>query len=107
MLVKGERDYVADKKGIIETISEPREPSMEAIGGTGDTITGIVSALVAAGYDIPRAAGLAARTNRLAGRYARPTPATKVMDIIQEIPRALREALGPDGLKESHADTSS
>lgn len=107
LLVKGERDYVADKKRIIETIIEPSEPAMEAIGGTGDTITGIVSALIAAGYDTPRAAALGALTNRLAGHYARPTPATQVMDIIGHIPRALREALELAGPKESHADTFS
>ena len=66
---------------------------MEAIGGTGDTLTGIVSALVDSGMAIPKAAEIAARTNRLAGFYACPTPATQVMEIIRQIPRALTQVL--------------
>ncbi len=54
---------------------------MEAIGRTGDTLTGIVTALIASGNDIDKAAVLAAQSNRLAGQYARPTPATQLLDI--------------------------
>ena len=39
---------------------------------------------------IQEAAMVAARTNRLAGSYAHPTPATQVMEIIRCIPEALR-----------------
>ena len=67
---------------------------MEAIGGTGDTLTGIVTALIGAGMDIGKAAVLAARANRLAGKYARPTPATQVTEIIRHIPRALEKIFG-------------
>jgi len=66
---------------------------MEAIGGTGDTLTGIVAALSAAGMNIQEAAAVAARTNRLAGSYAHPTPATQVADMIQYIPEALEKIL--------------
>ena len=64
---------------------------MEAIGGTGDMLTGIVSALINAGMDVVEAASLAARTNRLAGYYAKPTAATQVVEIISHIPRALED----------------
>lgn len=94
LLVKGQRDYVADLQGIQVTIDDCPEEAMEAIGGTGDTLTGIVSALVAADLEIIDAAALAARVNRLSGYYAHPTPATQVMDIIHQIPRALKELLG-------------
>jgi len=66
---------------------------MEAIGGTGDTLTGIVTALIGTGMEVAKAAIIAARVNRLAGSYAKPTPATQVMDIIQHIPTALAKIL--------------
>lgn len=97
LLVKGARDYVADENGILGAVSEPSVPVLEPIGGTGDTVTGIVSALVEAGYAIPEAAAAAASANRLAGLYAQPTPATQVMDIIRQIPRALGEILNLGG----------
>lgn len=93
LLVKGETDYLADENGVLETVNEPAEEAMEAIGGTGDTLTGIVSVLIDAGMEMRRAALTAMRANRLAGRYARPTPATQIIEIIEQIPQALRHAL--------------
>jgi hypothetical protein len=93
LLVKGERDYVANQKGIQEIIDHPKVEAMEAIGGTGDTLTGIVAALISAGMEIIDAASLGARANRLAGYHAKPTPATQVMEIVSYIPTALEEAL--------------
>jgi NAD(P)H-hydrate repair Nnr-like enzyme with NAD(P)H-hydrate dehydratase domain len=66
---------------------------MEAIGGTGDTVTGLVAALIASGRSIPEAAAIAARANRWAGVYAEPTPATQVIEIIDQIPKGLERAL--------------
>jgi hypothetical protein len=93
LLVKGKSDYVADRGGVKVEISGPSSPAMEAIGGTGDTLTGIVATLAAAGFDMERASLLAARTNRIAGSLANPTPATQVAQIIARIPQALEEAL--------------
>jgi YedE family putative selenium metabolism protein len=45
------------------------------------------------GFDIDRAALMAARTNRIAGRLASPTPMTQVAEIIARIPEALGQAL--------------
>ena len=67
---------------------------MEAIGGTGDTLTGIVSALIESGMGIKEASVIAMKTNRLAGYLAKPTPATQTMEIIQQIPKALEQILG-------------
>jgi hypothetical protein len=97
LLVKGRRDYVADKEGIQGIIDSPFEEAMEAIGGTGDTLTGIVAALIASGIGIREAAITASKVNRLAGAYAHPTPATQVRDIIPYIPKALREILSKQG----------
>ena len=91
LLVKGQRDVIADVRGVHAMIDEYPEEAMEAIGGTGDTLTGIVTALVAAELETMDAAIFAARINRLAGCYAKPTPATQVVDIIDQIPRALEE----------------
>jgi len=97
LLVKGKRDYVANRQGIQATIDSPLEEVMEAMGGTGDTLTGIVAALIEAGVEVKEAAIVAARVNRLAGHYAKPTPASQVMEIIQHIPRALEEILNENG----------
>ncbi len=93
LLVKGQPDYIADREGIHATVDMPVEEAMEAIGGTGDTVTGMVAALIGAGIEVKEAAVLAARANRLAGHLARPTPATQVMDIIEQIPVALEQVL--------------
>jgi hypothetical protein len=93
LLVKGSTDLVADQKGIKASIQNYPEKAMEAIGGTGDTLTGMVSVLIDAGMDVLKAATLAAQANRLAGRYAAPTPATQVAEIIRHIPRALEKLL--------------
>lgn len=93
LLVKGAKDYVADRNGIITVIDTPVEETLEAIGGTGDTLTGIVSALIASGMEIKTASAKAAKVNRIAGFYAAPTPATQIFDIIKQIPRALNEVL--------------
>ncbi|MBU4231766.1 MAG: sugar kinase [Desulfobacterales bacterium] len=93
LLVKGQKDYVATKEGIVATIAEPVTEALEPIGGTGDSLTGIVSALIAAGFDIVLAAILAARVNRVAGYLAHPTPATNLREIVNQIPAALKLVL--------------
>ncbi|MDA3835695.1 MAG: hypothetical protein PF495_20175 [Spirochaetales bacterium] len=93
LLIKGEKDYLANLQGIQATVNGYMEKAMEAIGGTGDTLTGIASALIESGMEINNAAIVAAKANRLAGYYARPTPATQVIEIIQHIPKALKKIL--------------
>ncbi|NWF76123.1 MAG: sugar kinase [Nitrospirae bacterium] len=93
LLVKGKQDYITDKEGIIAVVNSPDEPALEPIGGTGDVITGIVSALIESGLEIGNASVIAARTNRLAGYHSMPTPATQVSEIIEHIPRALETVL--------------
>ena len=93
LLVKGEKDYLADQDGIKATVDSSACEAMEAMGGTGDTLTGIVAALIESGMEISKATIVAAKANRLAGYYARPTPATQVIEIIRQIPGALEEIL--------------
>ena len=97
LMVKGRQDYLADRQGILETVDSPMEEALEAMGGTGDTLTGIVSALIDSGMSIREAAVVAMKANRMAGHYAKPTPATQVIEIIQHIPKALSEILKKRG----------
>jgi NAD(P)H-hydrate repair Nnr-like enzyme with NAD(P)H-hydrate dehydratase domain len=94
LLVKGRHDLVASRDGIAEIISEPIVESLEPIGGTGDTVTGLVAALLCSGMPPIDAAVIAAKANRYAGLLAKPTPATQVDEIIVQMPTALRMVLG-------------
>lgn len=91
LLVKGATDYVADRGEIVAVIREPNVPELEPIGGTGDTITGLLAALVYAGWDLVEAAVAAAKANRIAGKLAKATPATRVKDIIAQYPTVFKE----------------
>lgn len=93
LLVKGAIDYVVKEGEIIDTITEPNIPELEAIGGTGDTITGLVAAFACAELELHEAAIIAARANRMAGKYAQATPATKVWQIISQFPAVFKEYL--------------
>jgi len=93
LLVKGRRDLVASMNGIMAEISDPRVESMEPIGGTGDSLTGIVAALLASGRSLPEAAELGAKTNRLMGLLADPTPAFSVDELLPMLPEALERAV--------------
>ena len=93
LLVKGEKDYVAQEGKILDVIEYPKTEALEAIGGTGDTLTGIVTALIASGMPIGKASRIAARTNRFAGYYALPSPASQISSIIPYIPKSLEESL--------------
>jgi hypothetical protein len=93
LLVKGAVDLVADAGGVLFTVDGPGEEAMEAMGGTGDSVTGLAAALVESGRPVPVAARLAARANRLAGRLARPNPGSAIAELVPHIPAALEAAL--------------
>lgn len=87
LLVKGKKDYIADKNGIIAVIDEPDVPELECIGGTGDTITGLCAVLISKGMDIKQALILSARANRLAGMIEPVSPASRIDEITERFPR--------------------
>ncbi len=92
LLVKGSVDRVARDGAVLAEISEPQVPTLEAIGGTGDIVAGLVTAYLAAGLPMERACRAACLAGRRAGDLARPTPATQVAEILPWIPQAVREA---------------
>ena len=92
LLVKGATDYIVNNGKIIEEVATPNVAALEAIGGTGDTLAGIVSSLIASGLDVGHAAVIAAKTNRLMGDFSNPNPSTKVWEMLPNIPRALQKA---------------
>lgn len=93
LLVKGRKDLVACAQGIIHEILEPCVENMEPIGGTGDSLTGLVGSLIASGMPIEKAAYTAARANRYLGFFANPTPAHSIADLLAYLPKALETAL--------------
>ena len=102
LLVKGASDTIARGNRVIETVDQPVFDAMEAIGGTGDSLTGMLAALCAAGFDALDAAVLAARANRWAGGFARLNPATQVAELIEQIPRALSWVIGERQKEKNH-----
>jgi hypothetical protein len=94
LIVKGATDYIAENGKIMYALDKPNVPALEPIGGTGDTITGLVSGLVYAGYKPLDAAIIAVKTNRTAGQYVNPTPATQVKEIVDAFPPVLNKYLG-------------
>lgn len=93
LLVKGEKDYIASRDGILHTVSEPCEENMEPIGGTGDTLTGIAAALIASGRPVQEAALLAAKVNRVMGKSAEPTPASGIPYLLPFLPKAMEKVI--------------
>ncbi len=91
LLIKGRSDYVVKEGRILSVISEPLIEALEPIGGTGDTITGIVSALIDAGFDVEKACYMAAKINRLAGNLSNPDPSTQISHIIKFLPLAFEQ----------------
>lgn len=91
LLVKGSTDFVAEAGKILATVAEPAVPALEAIGGTGDTISGMMGALIASGLDPRTAAVVTAKANRTAGLYAKATPATRISEIIRVLPGVFRD----------------
>lgn len=91
MVVKGSKDHIVNEGNIIETVEYPKFEAMECIGGTGDTLTGIASSLIACGFKTEKAGILGCKLNRKLGELVKPRPDTQIYEIIQKIPEALKE----------------
>jgi len=93
LVVKGATDHIAQNGKVIDRVAEPNLPALEAIGGTGDTISGMVGAFVHGGFDEVTAARVTIRANRMAGLYAGATPATRIWQVIEVLPRVFADHL--------------
>jgi CheY-like chemotaxis protein len=93
LVIKGSTDYIVMEGKIVATVSQPNVPALEAIGGTGDTISGMIGAFIKGGLPWTKAAIFAAKANRMAGKYAGATPATKIKEIIAVLPAVFKDCL--------------
>jgi ADP-dependent NAD(P)H-hydrate dehydratase / NAD(P)H-hydrate epimerase len=97
VLLKGNATVVAAPDGRV--LVNPAASSWAATAGSGDVLTGVIGALLAAGLEPWWAAGCAARVHGLAAGLAAdgaPAPASRLQAALPEAIRAVR-AVGPGG----------
>jgi NAD(P)H-hydrate repair Nnr-like enzyme with NAD(P)H-hydrate dehydratase domain len=93
LLVKASTDHIFVDGKVVGSTKEPNIPALEPIGGTGDTITGIVSALIHSGFEPSDACVKATKINRIMGQLANPTPATRIGQLVPFIPEAVKKVI--------------
>jgi len=93
LLIKGVRDHIAEDGDVVEVVEEPCVPELEAIGGTGDTISGLAAAFLGAGFPTVDAAVCASRSNRAAGVAMGAKPHHRASDLVAELPEVFAENL--------------
>ena len=89
LLIKGSTDLVVEEGRVIGSIGTPCLPFMEPIGGTGDLVTGLLTAYALAGRPEREACLAAAQAARLVGEAADPTPATAVAELMPFIAKGI------------------
>ncbi len=89
LVVKGAIDNIYQDGVKIKECRGPNIPAMEAIGGTGDTITGMISGLRYRKDEDSYYKALV--VNRLVGKRINATPATQIKEFIRAIPTVLEE----------------
>lgn len=99
LLIKGAADHIVCEGELRAVIDSPSVPAMECIGGTGDIVTGLVTAFAAAGWPLCAACQAASRSARRLAVLCEPRPDTPVADLIRRLP----DALTPDWLRELDA----
>lgn len=93
VLLKGPTTVVASPDGEVRLVRSGDQRL--ATAGTGDVLTGVIAALLAAGADALDAASVGAHVHGLAGR-AGPAVGTVASDVVDGIPLALGRLLGLD-----------
>ncbi|WP_300800940.1 sugar kinase, partial [uncultured Desulfovibrio sp.] len=96
LLIKGAADHIVCEGELRAVIDSPSVPAMECIGGTGDIVTGLVTAFAAAGWPLCAACQAASRSARRLAVLCEPRPDTPVADLIRRLP----DALTPNWLRE-------
>jgi len=89
LVIKGAVDYVYKEGILIKECRRPNIPAMEAIGGTGDTITGMISGLRYRKDE--NAEYKALIVNRQLGQRINCNPATQISEFINAIPAVLEQ----------------
>lgn len=90
LLIKGAHDLIVCGGRVAHTVSRPCVPAMECIGGTGDMVTGLVTAFLVKGFPVERACLTAARLVRLLAKAHDPDPGTTVGQLLESLPQVLR-----------------
>lgn len=90
LLVKGSRDLVVEEGRVVAHAESPCLPYMEPIGGTGDLVTGLLTAYALKGREPREACLAAAQAARFTGEAASPTPATAVAELMPFIGEGIR-----------------
>ncbi len=93
LIIKGHVDHIVEHGQIVGTVNVPSVPSMEAIGGTGDLVTGMATGLLASGLSMTQACRVAVKANRVLAELAQPTPATQVHQLTPYICEAVEKVL--------------
>lgn len=93
LLVKGSIDRVGVAGAVAETVEEPCVRELEAIGGTGDTVTGLAAGFMSAGFPTEDAARCAALANRHAGIALGARPDHSAADLVACFPDVLADGL--------------
>ena len=91
LLVKGAVDMVAEEGRILGRVEKPCLPFMEPVGGTGDLVTGLLTAFAAAGVPLAEACLLAAKSARRTGELTNPTPATGIASFMRHVGKGLEK----------------
>ncbi len=97
LLIKGESDLITEEGREVGRVTEPTLPFMEPVGGTGDLVTGLLTAFASAGIPLREACILSAQCARYTGELACPTPATTIAEfmpfVAEGVARVQREKL--------------
>jgi NAD(P)H-hydrate repair Nnr-like enzyme with NAD(P)H-hydrate dehydratase domain len=88
-VIKGAVDYIYRDGKKLKELAGPNIPAMEAIGGTGDTITGMLSAFRY--KKDPDSDYKSLIINRLIGQKINCSPATQIAEFIKAIPGVLKD----------------
>lgn len=93
LLVKGRADHIVCDGALTATVDAPSVAAMECIGGTGDLVTGLVTAFLCGGLPVCRACLAAAQTARRLAGICAPNPGTPIGELLARLPEALLRSL--------------
>ena len=89
LIVKGRTDHIVCNGMLAATVDTPSVEAMECIGGTGDLVTGLVTAFLCGGLPICRASLAAARAARLLAQDCAPDPGFQIGQLLARLPEML------------------